>query len=177
MKAKPLSSLALAALGALTLALAGCSTSPEPKTATARVAFATEITPESFAPIAACHGLDANETRGGFFRDDRRPIGAENIYGEQRIGARNVISKPTGARVIIAATPSMNAPWLERVAHCHAEMYRATGQTAADEPLSVPGAVVKVRPVHAGYAIEITAPERADAREIQARAASITASR
>jgi hypothetical protein len=162
-------------LAAMALSISACAQHEARPANTVHVASAAKLTPGDIPQPQACSGLDASELRGGFFRDNRKATSVEQLYGEHRIGARNVVSRPIGARIVVAAEPSMTAPWLERVAHCHTELYKASGQTAPDEPLSVPGATVAVRAVHAGYAIDVTSDSWDGAREIYSRAQAATA--
>jgi len=126
--------------------------------------------------VASCNGLSGDERRTSLFKADL--ISVEPLTGEQRVGARNVIERPAGARLILAAKPDRTAQWLERVATCQAEMYQAAGHSAADEPLSVQGARVdRVIALKSSFAVDIKADDATSAREIRARAESLLPSR
>lgn len=168
----------IALVGSLVLGAFACS-SPTSKPAESPTYLSSSgaVTPEHFQDVQACNGLSTGDVRGSFFRDERRPVRVERLWGEQRVGARNVIQKPAGARIYVAAEASMSQPFLERVAHCHAEMYRATGIEAGDEPLSVKTASVHVTPVHGGYAIDIRTDDRSDAELVYERAKGLATNR
>jgi hypothetical protein len=157
----------------MVLGIAACSPAPRPAPTVAR---ADEIPALRLPDAASCNGLTERERRTSLFK--RNLTGVEPLVGEQRIGARNRVERPAGARLLLAATPDVNAPWLERVALCQADMYQASGESAADEPLSVPGARVKrVERLGSGFAVDIEADERGAAREIRARAESLLSQR
>jgi hypothetical protein len=157
----------------LALGLAACSPAPRPAPTVAR---ASEISAAQLPTVASCNGLTEEERRTPLFKTDL--AGVEPLTQEQRVGARNRFDRPAGARLLLAARPDRNAQWLERVASCQAEMYQASGQSAADEPLSVPGArVERVRELKGGYAVEIKADDWDAAREIRARAESLLSQR
>lgn len=167
---KPLLKIA-ASLAVLT----GCaSATPSAHTT---VAFAMSIPAEELPPAASCAGLDREVQRTSIFAKKQDIVAVEALRGEHRVGARNVVERPVGARVVLAATPTSSAEWIQRVAQCHVDTYAAANVTAADEPLSVPGVRVHVKPVHAGYAVELTSESWDSAREIKSRSDALLTAR
>lgn len=157
----------------LGLGVAACSPAPRPAPTVARAA---EIPAAQLSTVASCNGLTQEERRTSLFKADL--TGVEPLIRERRVGARNRFDRPAGARLILAAKPDRNAQWIERVATCQADMYQASGQSAGDEPLSVPGArVERVQELDGGYGVDIKADDWGAAREIRARAESLLSQR
>ena len=164
-------SLAILAAFALVTGCAAAKPSGHPM-----VAFARAIPAEDLVPAASCAGLDQDVRRTSIFAKQDIVV-VERLRADHRVGARNVVQRPAGARVVLAATPTSSVEWLQRVAQCHVDTYAEANVTAGDEPLSVPGVQVHVKPVRGGYAVEMTAESWDSAREISARADALRASR
>jgi hypothetical protein len=142
------------------LLLAGCgSSTPKPAAVEART---------NLQPSSTCAGVTGETVRHNLFQE---VVATERLDGKHRIGARNWVQRPLGARLFVTAQHGVTEEWLERVAHCHVSGYTSAGSER--DPLTVPGAVVHVRPVHGGYAIDVTAESFAAAREIQERASRL----
>ncbi len=157
----------ITSLAVVCAALVGaCASAPAPRAASAQLAVGMAGDATS---AGACAELPSDARPSTLFARQGAVASVENLTGKDFIGARTWAEKPTGARIVLAATPGLNVPWLERVMSC---------RTAADGPLGVDGARVDVRAIGGGFAVDVTAPTREAAREIQARAANlVTASR
>jgi hypothetical protein len=157
-------------LGLAALALVGCATATTTPRVHPTVNFAADIPGDQLPNVASCNGLSDEVKRTSLFAKKHDVLAVSPLTGDHYVGARNKVQRPLGARVILAANPQVNAPWLERVAHCQIDMYAASGHSPNDEPLSVPGAKVTAHEVTGGYAVEITADSWEAAREIRRRA-------
>jgi hypothetical protein len=130
-----------------------------------------KLSTDELPRVASCEGLSEEDRRTNLFKHEL--VAAEPLRGEHRIGGRIKVERPLGARLVVAASPDTNGPWLERLTRCQVDTYAALGQAGGADPLGVPGARVQVQPVHGGYAVDVTADDWDAAREIQARATSL----
>lgn len=156
----------------LGLGLAACSPA---RGAAPPVTRSADVASGQLPTVASCAGLSEEARRTSLFKEHLAAV--EPLLREQRVGARNRIERPAGATLLLAATPDRNAQWLERVAKCQLETFRASGISTPDEPMSVPGASVSVRELTGGYAIDVRSDDVEAAREIRSRAESLLSRR
>ena len=126
------------------------------------------------AEARACAGLPPDD------RDLTPFLHAEDIESVtplrvEETGAGEEIPRErlAGATVVFRAVEGLNAEWFQRLVDCHLARNAALGHEVPempDCPLVPKGARAQVRPVGNGFAVEITAGDRATANEILARA-------
>lgn len=115
----------------------------------------------------ACAGLSEGERTRPVLESSGdvisyRPI--TELVGKQR----RIV--PRGVELLVPARPSVNAPYLERLARCDAARYAAMGGASATEaPLAVDGILIAVTDHGANYEVRLTSHDPASAREITRR--------
>jgi len=134
----------LAAGGALLAALS-CST----------------VTSPTPAQASACSDLPATLTSDPLTAGGFEVVGVDNL---SRTQARPWQQIPTGARLFVRAPAGITEADLHRAATCSA---------SEGSPMSVPGARLEVSRQGGVYVLDVTAPARSAALEIQRRAKAL----
>lgn len=120
---------------------------------------------------ASCAGLATEVRQTSLFAQSGSIAAVTPLVGKWQSANRKVsFTRPAGAAVVLRAQPAMTAPWLERVATCHAAQYASAADAPTWDPLVPPGARVRVVPVETGYSVEITSDDPEVAKEILRRA-------
>jgi hypothetical protein len=124
----------------------------------------------------ACAGVPAKERDLGLltYRD---AIGGTAPWHERvRISKGVEVDQEVGVRIAVRAQPGLTAPWLARVATCHASLAAANQIEAADaknDPLRVPGVAVSVDEAATGFIVSVRAPNAIDAADVKARSVAM----
>ena len=119
-----------------------------------------------------CVGIPARERDLGILAYRDAIAGARSLNESTRVG-KTEVSHLRGVAIAVRAQPGMSAPWLARVASCHATLAssqsRPSGEGGANDPLLVPGATVRVEESGTTYIVSIRVPDEQAALEVARR--------
>jgi hypothetical protein len=128
------------------------------------------------APVSSvCKGVPDAERYIWLLTNRRDVLAVDEIRPEESMIESLTPDPRAGARVLLAAGPGVTAEWLERIGECHIAQIAARGypQGAAQSPLDVKGAEVRVSSVGDGFAVDIRSYDWKAGREILRRARAL----
>ena len=129
------------------------------------------------AESEACVGLrDSDRDMSPFAH--REDIASVVPLNERVTGARQSSERHTGVVVTFRALPGMTAEWLQRVINCHLARNAALGHDVPEMeycPLVANDVTARVASTGAGFAVTIRTENEASLREVDRRAALLTA--
>ena len=149
-----------------TLLGAGCATE-------ATGVLTASMTPEQYAQLAEqqCAGVPVKEQEKGILAYRDAIAGAQPLKDPYQVG-KVKLTRDAGVQISIRAQPSLNAPWLERVATCHMALARSGRITpSASDPFAVPGATVHVEEAYTGYVVQLHVGDAEGAKDVTNRTA------
>jgi hypothetical protein len=148
---------------------AGCATTPTPLAAAVGGEDASH----------ACQGVPAKERELGLMSYRDAIGGTAPLVERKVVGKAVMVPQEIGVQIAVRAQPGLTAPWLERVAACHAAL-AASGQLEArdakDDPLAVPGVSVTVEEGRTGFIVSVRAPNVTAAADVNSRAIAMAGS-
>jgi hypothetical protein len=156
------------AMGLVTVAgIGGCATTTSP--ALAAVQGGQD-------PVQACAGVPAKERELGLASYRDAIAGTAPMHERVLISKSNTVDQQVGVQIAVRAQPGLTAPWLARVATCHAAL-AASGQLesrdARDDTWVVPGVSVAVSEASTGFVVSVRAPNVSAAEDLNGRAVAM----
>lgn len=128
----------------------------------------------------ACAGVPAKERDLGLL-SYRDAIGGTAPWRERvQISKGMSVDQEVGVRIAVRAQPGLTAPWLARVATCHASLAAANQLEALDaknDPLRVPGVAVSVEEGATGFIVSLRAPNASAATDLETRSIAMSSGR
>src|SRR5579872_5840995 len=162
------STLALTLGTAMIAGLAGCATTTAP--ALAAVQGGQDAN-------QACAGVPAKERELGLASYRDAIAGTAPMHERVQLSKSVTVEQQVGVQIAVRAQPGLTAPWIERVATCHAAL-ATSGQLesrdAKDDPLAVPGVSVTVAEAATGFVVSVRAPNANVAEDVNSRALAMT---
>jgi hypothetical protein len=121
----------------------------------------------------ACRDVPETESHLAVLLSGDNVLRVEPLDGKQHLADSRVLAG-YGARIVLAARPSVTPDWLRQVLACHAEL-AAAGKSSAPlpSPLDVKGALTQVTYWPGEILIDIAAPTAVDGKEIVKRALTL----
>lgn len=135
------------------------------------------MTPAEAEQVASeeCVGVPATERDQGLLAYRDSIVGTRPLKEDVQIGKAK-FTHDRGVLISLRAQPGMSAPWLGRVAACHIALVAAAGgpaNGAANDPLLVPGATVRIEETYDGFVVSVRVPDDAAATETLRRAQAL----
>jgi hypothetical protein len=172
-----------------------CLTTKHSTTALLRLAFGimavatgcatTSVAPDPLAAVQGtedasylCAGIPTKERELGLlsYRDAISGIAA--LRDPVKMGKTLMVGKYVGVQIGLRAQPALTAPWLGRVASCHAAL-AATNQLKApdaqNDPFLVPGVQISVQEAYSGFVISVRGTDASMISDVTDRAAAMRA--
>lgn len=149
----------------------GCATAPATPDPLAAVQGTEDVS-------HLCAGIPTKERELGLlsYRDAISGIAA--LRSPAKPGKTLMVGEYVGVQIGLRAQPGLTAPWLERVASCHAALAASSqlkSPDATNDPLLVPGVEVSVQEAHAGFVISIRGTDPSTMDDLTRRAMAMSA--
>jgi hypothetical protein len=147
----------------------------------------TSVAPDPLATVQGtddastlCAGVPTKERELGLLSYRDAITGIAALRDPVKPGKTLMVGKHVGVQIGLRAQPALTAPWLGRVASCHAAL-AATNQLKApdakNDPLLVPGVKISIQEEYAGFVISVRGTDASMVSDVTQRAVALNAMR